>query len=173
MGFTHAYFPVYAFDEYSPAAVGRLLAKAMVIWQSPLHEGLVSSRADITRYGNCVPMGTAISGCAIWVRAALDGDFSSFKKKILALDLEYADDSVRFPTLRGDTLSFGWQGPFLRNEEEQPLSGFEHYENPYVVSEYPSRQMEIQYGDIGSCVLNLESARPIAILPYISPPDMS
>jgi hypothetical protein len=87
----------------------------------------------------------------IWLchlgRAGSDGDFSSFKKKILSLDLEYADDSVRFPTLRGDVLSFGWRGPFLRNHEEQPLSGFEHYEHPYVASVYPSRQLEIQYGD--------------------------
>jgi len=55
--------------------------------------------------------------------------------------------------LRGEALSFGWQGAFLRDDHEQPLSGFEHYENPYVASGYPSRQLEIRYGE---SVLRLE-----------------
>ena len=80
-------------------------------------------------------------------RAALDGDFSSFQGKILSLDIKYTESSVHFPTLRGESLSFGWQGPFLRNDREEPLSGFNHYENPFVVSEYPSRQLEIRRGE--------------------------
>jgi len=77
----------------------------------------------------------------------LDGDFESFQKRILELDVQYSDASVRLNTLRGETLSFGWQGPFLRNDQEQPLSGFKHYENPFLTSEYSSRQLEIRYGE--------------------------
>jgi hypothetical protein len=88
-------------------------------------------------------------------RAALDGDFSSFQEKILALPVKFADAHVRFTTLRGEILSFGWQGPFLRDEIEQPLSGFDHYENPFAASEFPSRQMEVRYGD-GLLRLNFE-----------------
>jgi hypothetical protein len=58
-----------------------------------------------------------------------------------------AVDSVRWTTLRGATLSFGWRDPFLWNGFEQPLSGFDHYETPYAVSAYPSRQLDIRYGE--------------------------
>ena len=80
-------------------------------------------------------------------RAALDGDFSSFQEKILALEVEFSNTSVRCATLRSETLSFGWQGPFLRDEIEQPLSGFNHYDGPFASSEYPSKQLEVRYGE--------------------------
>ena len=47
----------------------------------------------------------------------------------------------------GEALTVGWQGAFLRNGEEQPITGFKHYENPYCISEFPASQMDIRYGD--------------------------
>ena len=35
----------------------------------------------------------------------------------------------------------------MRNGEEQPITGFKHYENPYCVAEYPAAQMDIRYGE--------------------------
>jgi len=153
MGFTHAYFPVYAFDDYAVHQGWAFARKgdgylAITASQgfSLIKSGHYALR-ELRSYGHK----------NIWLchmgRAALDGDFSSFQKKILALDLEYSGASVRFSTLRGEGLSFGWQGPFLRDDRDQPLSGFEHYENPYVASGYPSRQLEIRYGE---SVLRLE-----------------
>ena len=147
MGFTHAYFPVHAFDEYvvhkgwAFARKGNgYLAITASQGLSLIKKGQYALR-ELRSYGHN----------NIWLchmgRAALDGDFSTFQKKILALPVEYGEASVRFSTLRGDALSFGWQGPFLRNDEEQPLSGFDHYENPFVVSEFPSRQLEIRYDE--------------------------
>jgi len=147
MGFTHAYFPVYAFDEYvvkkdwafARKGDGYLAIRASQGCSLP-QSGQYAFR-ELRSYGHK----------NIWLchmgRAALDDDFKTFQKKILALELEYADTTVRFSTLRGETLSFGWQGPFLRNGLEHPLSGFAHYENPFVSSEYPSHQLEIRYGE--------------------------
>jgi hypothetical protein len=170
MGFTHAYFPVYAFDESTLQRGWAFARKGDGYLAITAARGLRLIKSghyalrELRSYGHS----------NIWVchmgRAALDGDFSSFRKKILALDLEYADDAVRFHTLRGDTLSFGWQGPFLRNQEEQPLTGFEHYENPFVVSGYPSRQLEIQYGD---SLLRLAFGGTAESPSAIPPPDMS
>jgi hypothetical protein len=147
MGCTHAYFPIHAFDEYvvqkgwAFARKGNgYLAITASQGLSLIKKGQYALR-ELRSYGQD----------QIWLchlgRAALDGDFSTFQKKILALPVEYGEASVRFSTLRGDALSFGWQGPFLRNDEEQPLSGFDHYEHPFVVSEFPSRQLEIRYAE--------------------------
>jgi hypothetical protein len=80
-------------------------------------------------------------------RAALDGDFPTFQEKVLAMQVKFADQSIQLTTVRGERLSFDWQGSFLRNGQEQPLSGFMHYENPYTQTNYPCTQMEIQYGE--------------------------
>jgi hypothetical protein len=77
----------------------------------------------------------------------LDGDFSAFQRKISSLEVKFSENSVDFPTLRGESLSFGWQGPFQRNGKEEPLSGFSHYEHPYVVSEDASHQLELRFGE--------------------------
>jgi hypothetical protein len=156
MGFTHAYFPTYAFDEY-------LLRQGWVMTRKGNgYLAIMAQRGlDLTKHGYYALRELRSYGRNnIWLchmgRAALDGDFSSFQEKILALHVKFADAQVRFNTLRGEVLSFGWQGPLLRDESEQPLSGFHHYENPFAASEFPSRQMEVRYGD-GLLRLNFES----------------
>jgi hypothetical protein len=80
-------------------------------------------------------------------RAALDGSFAEFQEKVLALDVAFEGLAVRCATLRGETLTFDWEGPLLRNGQEQPVTGFKHYENPYCVAGLPASQMEIRLGD--------------------------
>ena len=153
MGFTHAYFPIYAFDDYA-VQQGWAFAR-----EGDGYLAITASQGfSLVKSGNYALRELRSYGHNnIWLchmgRAALDGDFSSFQRKILALEIKYVDDSVRFNTLRGEVLSFAWQGPFLRNDHEQPLSDFEHYENPYVTSGFPSRHLEIRYGE---SVLRLE-----------------
>jgi hypothetical protein len=80
-------------------------------------------------------------------RAALDGDFTEFQEKVLALDVAFEGLAVRCATLRGETLAFGWEGPLLQSGQKQPITGFKHYENPYCVAGLPASQMEIRFGD--------------------------
>jgi hypothetical protein len=147
MGFTHAYFPTPAFDEsilrggWAFARKGDgYLAITAAQGLGQVNHGNYRAR-ELRSYGH-----QNIWFCHLG-RAALDGDFSSFQRKILSLQVQYTESSVHFPTLRGESLSFGWQGPFLRNEREEPLSGFSHYEHPYVVSEASSRQLELRFGE--------------------------
>jgi len=157
MGFTHAYFPTYAFDEYVLRQGWAFARKGDGYLALTAAQGF-----NLIRHGHYAFRELRSYGKHnIWFchmgRAALDGDFSTFQEKILALDVNFTDASIQCTTMRGESLSFGWQGPFLRNEQEQPLSGFEHYENPNVVSGYPSRQMEIRSGE-AMLRLNLGSA---------------
>jgi hypothetical protein len=147
MGFTHAYFPTYAFNEYALRQGWAFARKGDGYLAITAAQGF-----SLVKHGHYALRELRSPGQNnIWLchmgRAALDGDFPAFQEKILALDVEFADASVRCATLRGEALSFGWQGPFLRDGNEQSLSGFEHYENPYAVSEYPSQQLDIRYGE--------------------------
>lgn len=150
LGFTHAYFPAYAFDEHDLDttesghgwAFGRkgdgyialTAANGLnAMWTGP------QAFLELRSHGKQ----------NVWVchmgRAAVDGDFQTFKEKILTMPLEFEASRARVTTLRGDRLEFGWEGPFMRNGEVQPLSGFNHYENPYTTTPFPAEQMDIEF----------------------------
>jgi len=162
LGFTHAYFPLWAFDErrLSNAAKGRQWAFAA---KGAGYLALTAARGFelITRGNNAYRELRSSGHDNVWVchmgRAALDGDFKAFQEKISGLDMDFGELSVRCTTLRGDSLAFGWEGAFMRNGEAVPLSGFKHYENPYCTADMPARDLEVRYGDT-AMKLNFKAA---------------
>ena len=148
LGFTHAYFPIYAFDEHeirdgwACARVGEgYLAITASAGMTLTQEGKSAFR-ELRSHGQN----------NIWVaqmgRADLDGSFAEFVEKVTALDVTFGEDSVHLTSLRGESVDFGWQGPLLVNEEEQPISGFLHFDNPYSSTELGSEKMSIQFMDL-------------------------
>jgi hypothetical protein len=151
MGFTHAYFPAYAFDEYllRDGADGRRWAFARQgegYLALTAAQGLELVSAGDNAYRELRSYGPQNAWLCHMGRAALDGDFVAFQEKILALDVTIEGLSVRCETLRGESLLFGWEGPLLRDGEEQPITGLKHYENPYCVADLPATELEIRYG---------------------------
>jgi hypothetical protein len=148
MGFTHAYFPIYAFDEYAIKddrwAFARLGEGYLALMASAgfrlIHHGQYAYRELRSDSLN-----------NIWFchlgRKQLDGDFEEFQQKVLALPITFNKDSIQCTTLRDEILFFSWEGPFLRDEQEQPISGFKHYESPFVSADYPCKQMDIAFGE--------------------------
>jgi hypothetical protein len=152
LGFTHAYFPVYAFDEHllRDSADGHPWAFARK------EEGYLALTAAqglalITRGTNAYRELRSRGQHNVWLcqmgRAAQDGSFGEFQERVLGLDVVWEGLSVGCATLRGDSLAFGWEGPLLVEGKEQPLAGFKHYENPYCVADWPASQMDIRFGD--------------------------
>jgi hypothetical protein len=153
MGFTHAYFPIYMFSEHEIKADtpdGRLWAFAC---KENGYLALTASQGfELVKRG---PDGyrelRSYGQNNVWLcqmgRAETDGSFEEFKKKVLTMDLEWQDLAVRCKTLRGEHLSFGWEGPLLVNGKEQSLHGFKHYDSPYAVADLPASQMDIGLKD--------------------------
>jgi hypothetical protein len=54
---------------------------------------------------------------------------------------------VHAATLRGETLEFGREGPLVRNNQPEPITGFKHYDNPYCTSDIGATTMEIKHGE--------------------------
>jgi hypothetical protein len=154
LGFTHAYFPAWAFDEQVLRDAAR--ANGHVWAFACKGEGYLALTAArglefMTRGDNAYRELRSYGQHNVWVchmgRAVLDGDFGEFQNKILALDMSFDELSVRCATLRGERLAFGWEGPLMRNNQEQPIAGFKHYDNPYCAADLPASQMDIRYGE--------------------------
>ena len=84
-------------------------------------------------------------------RAAQDGTFTEFQDAVLRLQPEFGALSVTMPTLRGETLTFGGEGPLLRNGQPEPgyteADDVRHYESIYGVAELPAKEVVIVYGE--------------------------
>jgi hypothetical protein len=151
MGFTHAYFPIYAFDEH-------VLRDGWAFARTGTGYLALTAARDlelVTRGDNASRELRSYGRHNIWLcqmgRAAQDGSFEEFQQAVLTLKLCFTQGvsglSLRCATLRGETLAFGWEGPFFVNESDMPLSGFKHYDNPYCVADLPASRMEIRFGD--------------------------
>ena len=148
LGFTHAYFPIYAFDEYKIQAnwaFARVKDGYLAITASAGLKLIKSGQnafRELRAYGQnnmwLVQMG----------RAAMDGSFAEFMEKVTALDITFDEDSVHLTGLREQSIDFGWEGPLLINEKEQQITGFLHFDNPYSMTELGAKKMDIQFQDL-------------------------
>ncbi len=147
LGFTHAHFPVYMFDEYEVGANWAFARKGNGYLALCASSGLSLVKRGPAAYRELRSYGRE----TVWIcqmgRAALDGDFTSFQEKVLGSNVDVQGLAVRYTSLRGETFAFGWNVPLVRDGVEEPLAGFKHYENPYCVTELSASEMDIHFGD--------------------------
>ncbi|MHB1319811.1 MAG: hypothetical protein ACYCYF_14455, partial [Anaerolineae bacterium] len=148
MGFTHAYFPVHAFDETVLREDWAFARKGDGYLALTADVPLTLVRSGDAAYRELRAYGRHVVWLCQMGRATEDGDFVTFQEKVLALPAISDDLSVRWTTLRGDTLSFDWTGPFLKNGEPLSLTVENLMENPYCVAPFPAEMMDIRYGDV-------------------------
>ncbi|MBN1874190.1 MAG: hypothetical protein JXA33_08160 [Anaerolineae bacterium] len=152
MGFTHAYFPAYAFDEYalqerpdgSAWAFARKGEGYLALFAA---QGLDLVKLGPSAYRELRSYGQENVWLCYTGRAALDGSFEDFREKTLALTVDIQGLRVQCETLRGETLAFNWDGDLLRNGVVEPITGFDHYDGPYCKAELPATAMDIQVQD--------------------------
>ncbi|MEM7131572.1 MAG: hypothetical protein AAF702_34980 [Chloroflexota bacterium] len=147
MGFTHAYFPTYAFDSWKTKSGWAFAQAGEGYIALTASQGIELITTGNNAYRELRSHGTKNVWLCMMGRKALDGTFNEFQQKILALDITLNEQSVHGDTLRNETIDFGWTGPLLVNEVEQPISGFKHYDSPFCQAELGDEQMEIQLGD--------------------------
>lgn len=145
LGFTHAYFPTRAFDEQMIQRGWAFARKGKAYLAITASGGLELVKRGPSAYRELRSPGPQ----SVWIcqlgRASLDGSFEDFRRRLLDTQPEWQGLSVRFRTLRQQTLAFGWTGPLLVNGEEQPLAGYRHYDSPYCVADFPLDELEIRW----------------------------
>ncbi len=147
MGFTHAYFPTAAFDEWTVErgwAFAKVGSGYLAITAA---KGLHLTTTGDNAYRELRSYGLQNAWVVQMGREALDGSFADFQQKVRAQNLLWDGRNVQYTGLRGDELAFGWRGPLMLNGQEQPLSDFPHYDNPYCTVDLPARGMDIRLDD--------------------------
>lgn len=148
MGFTHAFCPVFLFDEHEIKDGWMFLRKEKGYLAMTAKQGfeLVEIGPDgfreLRSYGED----------NIWLchmgREEIDGSFEEFKTKMLATRLTWKDNGIQLTSLRNENLTFSWDDPLKINGNNQSLSGFKHYEGPYCAVDFPATQMDVHHNDV-------------------------
>jgi hypothetical protein len=147
MGFTHAYFPIYAFDETllrDGWAFARKGDGYLALWAA---QGLALMEQGDNAYRELRSYGLQNAWVCQMGRAAIDGSFNAFQKKVLAQAPSFGGMELRWQTARGQEVRFGWEGPLVVDGQAEDLSHFKHFENLYCTMELGDPVMEIQKGD--------------------------
>jgi hypothetical protein len=150
MNFTHAYLPVYAFDEYVIRDGWAFARKGEGYVALTAAQGIELIRKGPSAYRELRSYGRENTWLCVMGRQALDGTFADFQQAVLALGVDWTGSAVRLDTLRDETLSFGWKEPLRIDDEVQPITGFKHYDNPYCMTKLMRgrrAQMDIRYRD--------------------------
>jgi hypothetical protein len=148
LGFTHAYFPIYALDEHAVRGRWAFARKGEGYLALGASQGLMLITRGDSAYRELRSFGQHNVWLCHMGRATRDGSFAEFQERVLALDIQFDAAGVRCRTLRGDTLALDWKGPFLVNGAEAQLSGPKHYDNPYCCVDLGSSRMELNLGGL-------------------------
>jgi hypothetical protein len=154
MPFTHAYFPLYAFDDYAlrENSAGHVWAFAK---KDDGYIGLTASQplTLMERGPGAYRELRAQGDPCVWVcqtgRRAIDGTFDAFQTRLLELTMDLGDLGFHGSTLRDARVDFDWEGPLTVNGERIPITGFKHYENNYTIAELMTGEMLIGLDEMG------------------------
>jgi hypothetical protein len=149
LGFTHAYFPTYAFDAHTLRDRWAFARKGNAYLALTAAQGLAWStdrrhaRHELRSYGRH----------NIWLcqmgRAALDGTFDEFQTAILTQRVTFDDLTIQLETMRGTTLAFGWRESLLHNGEPVALHDSRHHQSLYGYADFPAEELLITYAEQG------------------------
>lgn len=146
LDWTHAYFPTFAFEEHV-LQDGWAFAR--------VGDGYLALRAQgglsmVTRGKSALRELRSPGRQNVWLcqmgRKGTDGDWASFRKKVVALPVSFGPLKVSWTTLRGQRLEFGWDSPLRLDGKEQPITNFPHFDNPYAQAPWPAKTTEIRHG---------------------------
>lgn len=146
LDFTHAYFPVFTFDEHVLQGGWAFGRKGKGYVALTAARGIELVTMGDSAYRELRSTGRKNAWVCQMGRAARDGDFAAFRRKVLALAITFGDLSSQLTTLGGEKLSFGWEGALQVNGQEQPITTSKHIENAYCVADWPADKIEIRHG---------------------------
>jgi hypothetical protein len=147
-GYTHAYFPKWAFDEVidvpSPSGGGWIFGR--------VGDGYIALYSHLPRqWITSGPEAESEIGAPgfenVWIcqvgRKANDGAFPAFVDSIRAVAVTVENLHVRYGSPGNGDLQFGWNTPFLLNGTAIPLRGYPRWQNPYTHTDFGSEQFHI------------------------------
>lgn len=149
-GYTHAYFPRWAFDEVidAPAPAGGRWTFGRV---GDGYVGLYShAPCEWTKDGPEAEQELGAPGFEqVWIcqvgRKATDGSFQSFVEQVSHSALEVNGLHVKYASPQHGLIQFGWSGPLVVEGDVISLRDYPRWSNPYTHIDFGSEEFHIAF----------------------------
>ena len=147
LGFTHAYFPASAFDQYVVEDNWAFARKGEGYIALTASQGFKFITHGQTAFRELRSYGLSNTWLCQMGQKLLDGTFSDFQRKCRALELNWLASGVQVNTLRGERMRVEWEGPLMINEVPQSVVLPEncHIQNQYTTVLFSEMQMDITF----------------------------
>lgn len=151
-GFTHAYFPKWAFDQVVEAPMEG--GGGWIFGQKG--DGFVALYSHLpyrwqTEGPDAGQEVIALGLQNVWIcqmgRKAVDGSFEEFILHITQADLEVDGLNVNYAAPGVGHMEFGWSGPLLVDGRETPLQGYARFGSAYGVAPFGSGLYRFELGE--------------------------
>lgn len=145
--YSHAYFPLGAFDEVHTSGnwtLGRKGDGYVALWSSLPHEIKADHRhvvCDLVADGPQCAWICEVGSKEQW------GSFGRFIEAITQAPLQADGLSVCYHSPAEGIVKFGWDSGLIVNGQEQALRGNYRYDNRYCKAPFDTTRIEIQKGD--------------------------
>lgn len=147
LGYTHAHFPIAAFDAYTLRQGWAFARKGDAYLALTASAGMHLIKVGPGAFRELRSVGRQNVWLCQMGRAAQDGSFAEFQRAVLNLPLRFDGLGVSLVSLRGDAVAFDWSGPFQVQGKVQALGGFPHYASPHCTCALGSTEMDIRFED--------------------------
>lgn len=149
LGYTHAYFPAFAFDRHDIATNWAFACRGDAYLALTASTALRWVTTGDSAYRELVAEGQRVAWFCYLDRKATHGTYGDFIDKVLGMGLQFGDLSVECVLPEGQKLSFGHRQPLLVDGHEQVLSQYPHYRTPYGNVALDAGEMEIHLAGDG------------------------
>ena len=146
LGFSHAYFPTEAFDEWhidGQWAFARVGQGYVALWGDA---DLLLTEAGRHAAQEIRSRGAGAAWIAYVGSAADDGDFRHFCASVSANLPTREGDRLIWQSPSGRKLTFAWNEPFTVDDSAQSWEDMPHYDNPYTHTPMNADHMAIRCG---------------------------
>lgn len=147
LDFTHAYFPLPAFDDFFFTDQWAFLKKGDGYLALAAARGTQFTRQGANAYRELRSPGRQNTWIAQLGRAKQDGSFADFRQKVMACSLAWLPLGAKIETIRGESVQFEWEGSLLVSGQSLALHAERHIDNPYCRTDFPAEQLEITFGE--------------------------
>lgn len=146
-GYTHAYFPVKAFDEVHLSGswiFGRKGEGYVALYSGNGAELKADDRGEVCDF--LAPGRQNVWLCEVGAKSQW-GSFAAFVEAVSSATVKVDGLNVSYASPSEGTVSFGWDAPFLLDGQELPLRWNCRYDNPYCKAAFDTGRIEIVRGD--------------------------
>ncbi|HEY9078134.1 MAG TPA: hypothetical protein VIO61_16485 [Anaerolineaceae bacterium] len=149
MGFTHAYFPTFAFDQYFVDKSWAVALKGEAFVALYATNGMHLLKRGEHAYHELRQEGTQQAWFCLVGKREPGEKLSALRERIRKIAIKNDGGQIAVTLPDGTRLTYAWNAPLTVNGSPLDPAAIGHIESPYCLTGFPAPSIDVQYGTEG------------------------